>query len=99
MNTIFLSPHFKAKFLTFFIHKFSVTVVNHQMTEIQGSKGLRGEGGDIYQSHTMFQTTKHTSFHLSQTSILPIFINVYGEKTLSQLLGIGYPNIFKTSNE
>ena len=64
MNTVFLSAHFNAKFLSFFIHKFSVTVVNHQLTEIKVSIGLRGEGGDIYQSHTKTQTTKHTSFHL-----------------------------------
>jgi hypothetical protein len=58
-----------------------------------------GKGGDIYQSHTMIQTTVRTYFHLSRTSILPIFINLYGEKTLSQLLGVGCHNIFKTSNE
>jgi len=60
--------------------------VNHQLMEIQVSIGLRGEGGDIYQSHTRFQTTKHTIFHLSPTSALSKFINIYGEKTLSQLL-------------
>lgn len=59
-----ISAHFNAKILSFFIHQFSVTVVNHQLTEIQVSTGLKGEGGAIYQSHTMIQTIKHTSFHL-----------------------------------
>lgn len=88
---IFLSAHFNTKFLTFLIQQFSVTVV----TELQSSTGLRGEGGDIYQSHAMFQTTKYTSFHLSPTSILPIFINKYEEKNLSWLLGVGCHNILK----
>jgi hypothetical protein len=65
MNTVFLSAHFNANFfLSFIIHQFSVTDVNHQLTEIKVSIGLRGEGGDIYQSHTMFHTIKYTSFHL-----------------------------------
>jgi len=59
-----ISAHFNAKILSFFIHQFSVTVVNHQLTEIKVSIGLKGEGGVIYQSHTMIQTIKHTSFHL-----------------------------------
>jgi hypothetical protein len=50
--------------------------------------------GDTKQ-HTMFQTTKRTSFHLSPTSLLPIFINKYQEKTLSRLLGFGCHNILK----
>jgi len=51
MNTVFLYAHFNTKFLSFFIHQFSDTAVNHQLTEMKVSTGLRGQGGDISHTH------------------------------------------------